>query len=120
MTKMSDLFGDVGSDSRIDILLKRFEKIEQQNRIILEIYKSSLSSSLNKLYTPKEVSELLNVHYHTVLEWLREGKLQPFEGCKHKIRGWDVLAYIQGKQRFKEAAERFGFLGLCNGQSSAE
>ena len=117
MTKMNDLFPDVSADSRIDILLKKFDRIEQQNRFILEIYKSSLSSSLNRLYTPKEVSELLNVHYHTVLDWLKEGKLKPFEGCKHKVKGWDVLEYIQGKERFKETAKRFGFLGLYNGQS---
>ncbi len=106
-----ELIQELSLEQKIDRLLDSLKNVE----LLIQAHKLSLNSSLNRLYTPKEVAEMLDVHYHTVLEWIKLGKLEPWRDCKHKIRGWDVLEYIQGKERFAETVNEFGFLGLYMG-----
>lgn len=114
---ITDLISGLSIEEKLETLITQVNNLQTINKLLIEAHRSSLHSPLNRLYTPKQISALLGVHYSTVLEWLKDGKLKAFEGDSRKVRGWEILEYIQGKKRFEETAQLFGFLGLYNGQS---
>lgn len=62
--------------------------------------KRMLDSSLNTIYRPKQIAERIGVHHHTVLTWIKEGKLVPIEGTK--ITGWELERFLQTNGRYAE------------------
>lgn len=54
----------------------------------------------NQGYTLKQISELLNTSYNTVLKMKKNeafGKLQTLDGKKFVVPGWKILEYIEKK-----------------------
>ncbi len=119
-TSIEDLIGGLAVEQQLESMARQLKNLQTINQLLVEAHKSSLLGPLNRLYNAKEISQLLGVHYNTALEWLKEGKLKVFEGDDRRVVGWEILEFIQGKNRFEKTAQLFGFLGLYNGQSSKE
>lgn len=119
MTKFNDVYSTKLSDAeKFDTLLSSLLRIEKEVACIKAAQTLSLTHHLNQLYDPRETSGLLKVSYSTVLEWIKDGKMEPIKGTKYKIAGWELLRFVQMNKRYGEnLAKEFGFLGLYNGQS---
>jgi len=54
----------------------------------------------DKLYTPKEVAELLGVDIATVRGWIKKGKLEGFKvGGRYKVEGEALLEFLKGDKK---------------------
>ena len=50
-----------------------------------------------KVYTPKQVAEILQVHPYTILKWIRAGKLKAIKvGRVYRIQSSDLAQFLTG------------------------
>lgn len=119
MTRLSDVYSTkLSEEEKFDALYAKLSRIEKEVACIKAAQTLSLTHHLNKLYDPRETSDLLKVSYSTVLDWIKNGKIEPIKDTKYKIAGWELLRFVQMNKRYGEnLAKEFGFLGLYNGQS---
>lgn len=119
MTRFSDVYSTkLSDDEKFETLHSALLDLKKEVACIKAAQTLSLTHHLNQLYDPRETSGLLKVSYSTVLEWIKDGKMEPIKGTKYKIAGWELLRFVQMNKRYGEnLAKEFGFLGLYNGQS---
>lgn len=57
-----------------------------------------VDSNLNALYSPKDIAARIGVHHHTVLAWIRQGRLVPTEGTR--VSGWELERFLQQSTKY--------------------
>lgn len=97
--------------NRQDLVLLRFqtllETLEERIEELNDKMDTMLISDSNKLYSPKEVAQILStntsrVHRNTVLTWIKHGRLAYLEGTTYKIPGSAIKAFIAQNTRYRE------------------
>lgn len=86
--------------SKLEEVLDQLEWIERKMSKIEETIDKSIISVDYKLFTPREISERIGVHYNTVLEWIKQGKLVPMEGGKGKVSGLEIKRFIETHSKY--------------------
>ncbi len=62
----------------------------------------------DKLLTPPQVAQRLQVNERTVIQWLRNGYLRGFKVCKEwRVSSRDLEAFLEQSANVPTAADRF-------------
>lgn len=76
----------------LNVLSEQVTQISATNKRLLE-------SKLNALYRPKDIAEMVNVHHHTVLDWIKKGRLIPTEGTR--VSGWELERFLKESSKYQ-------------------
>ena len=102
-TKIKKLNHLNGFDAK-DLVLLRFQTMLEGLSAVVEGLEKRMDEMIDsdnyKLYSPKEVAEMLTnkdckVHKNTVLKWLKNGQLDYLEGTTYKIPGIAIKKFIE-------------------------
>lgn len=92
-------------DELLKMILYNIEEVSEKVSALESRMRASIESEYYRLYTPRQVSEILDVNYSTVLDWIKKGKLVTFTegGEKFRVTGLEIRRFIDKSKKYQKA-----------------